>query len=98
MVEDLLTTWESGAALESGGVCVIGHRFSKASHERLGISAQPVGDHYDVVIVGGGPAGLAAAVYGASGGLRTVMVKREAPGGQAGQSSRIENYLGFRRG
>jgi len=47
------------------------------------------------VIVGGGPAGLAAAVYGASEGLRTVMVEREAPGGQAGQSSRIENYLGF---
>ena len=53
------------------------------------------GDHYDLVIVGGGPAGLAAAVYGASEGLRTVMVEREAPGGQAGQSSRIENYLGF---
>ena len=47
------------------------------------------------MIVGGGPAGLAAAVYGASEGLRTVMVEREAPGGQAGQSSRIENYLGF---
>jgi thioredoxin reductase (NADPH) len=50
------------------------------------------------VIVGGGPAGLAAAVYGASEGLRTVMVEREAPGGQAGQSSRIENYLGFPQG
>ncbi len=46
-------------------------------------------------IVGGGPAGLAAAVYGASEGLRTVMIEREAPGGQAGMSSRIENYLGF---
>jgi thioredoxin reductase (NADPH) len=66
--------------------------------ERLGIAAQPVGDHYDLVIVGGGPAGLAAAVYGASEGLRTVMVEREAPGGQAGQSSRIENYLGFPAG
>ena len=66
--------------------------------ERLGISAQPIGDHYDLVIVGGGPAGLAAAVYGASEGLRTVMVEREAPGGQAGQSSRIENYLGFPAG
>ena len=55
-------------------------------------------DHYDLVIVGGGPAGLAAAVYGASEGLRTVMVEREAPGGQAGQSSRIENYLGFPAG
>jgi len=53
---------------------------------------------YDLVIVGGGPAGLAAAVYGASEGLRTVMVESEAPGGQAGQSSRIENYLGFPAG
>jgi thioredoxin reductase (NADPH) len=66
--------------------------------ERLGISGQPASDHYDLVIVGGGPAGLAAAVYGASEGLRTVMVEREAPGGQAGQSSRIENYLGFPQG
>jgi thioredoxin reductase (NADPH) len=156
IVADLLTTWEAGAALASGGVRVIGHRFSKDSHdvrdflarnrvparwldverdsearellavagvgpdrlpvalledgsvlerptmlelaERLGISAQPTGDHYDLVIVGGGPAGLAAAVYGASEGLRTVLVEREAPGGQAGQSSRIENYLGFPAG
>lgn len=156
VVEDLLTTWEAGAALEAGGLRVIGHRFSKESHdlrdflarnrvparwldverdsearelltvtgvdadrlpvalledgsllerptvlelaERLGIAAQPASDHYDLVIVGGGPAGLAAAVYGASEGLRTVMVEREAPGGQAGQSSRIENYLGFPTG
>ena len=156
VVEDLLTTWEAGAALESGGVRVIGHRFSKESHdlrdflarnrvparwldverdgearellsvagvgtdglpvalledgavlerpsvlelaERLGIAVKPLADHYDLVIVGGGPAGLAAAVYGASEGLRTVMVEREAPGGQAGQSSRIENYLGFPAG
>ena len=66
--------------------------------ERLGVAVAPAGEHYDLVIVGGGPAGLAAAVYGASEGLRTVMVEREAPGGQAGQSSRIENYLGFPRG
>ena len=66
--------------------------------ERLGVSGTPAQDHYDLVIVGGGPAGLAAAVYGASEGLRTVMVEREAPGGQAGQSSRIENYLGFPAG
>jgi thioredoxin reductase (NADPH) len=156
VVEDLLTTWESGSAMEAGGVRVIGHRFSKESHdlrdflarnrvparwldverdsearelltiagvdsaglpvalledgsvlerptvlelaERLGIAAAPVAEHYDLVIVGGGPAGLAAAVYGASEGLRTVMVEREAPGGQAGQSSRIENYLGFPAG
>jgi thioredoxin reductase (NADPH) len=66
--------------------------------ERLGVAAQPATDHYDLVIVGGGPAGLAAAVYGASEGLTTVMVEREAPGGQAGTSSRIENYLGFPSG
>src|SRR4051795_8173605 len=153
IVEDLLTTWESGAALESGGVRVIGHRFSKESHElrdflarnrvparwfdverdgearellkvvdvdqarlpvalledgsvlerptvlelaqRIGVAGQPAQEHYDLVIVGGGPAGLAAAVYGASEGLKTVMVEAEAPGGQAGTSSRIENYLGF---
>jgi len=66
--------------------------------ERLGVVAQPAAEHYDLVIVGGGPAGLAAAVYGASEGLRTIMVERDAPGGQAGQSSRIENYLGFPAG
>jgi thioredoxin reductase (NADPH) len=156
VVEDLLTTWESGAALESGGVRVVGHRFSRESHdlrdflvrnrvparwldverdgearellrvagvdaerlpvalledgtvlerptilelaERLGVTGTPAQEHYDLVVVGGGPAGLAAAVYGASEGLKTVMVEREAPGGQAGQSSRIENYLGFPAG
>jgi thioredoxin reductase (NADPH) len=156
VIEDLLTTWEAGAALLSGGVRVIGHRFSKETHdlrdfmarnqvpgrwldverdsearelltlvgasderlpvalledggvlerptimelaERLGVAVAPSADHYDLVIVGGGPAGLAAAVYGSSEGLRTVMVEREAPGGQAGTSSRIENYLGFPTG
>jgi thioredoxin reductase (NADPH) len=156
IVGDLLETWEAGAALESGGVRIIGHRFSRDSHdlrdflarnrvpmrwldverdgearellkivgveadrlpvvlledgsvlerptilelaERLGVTGQPAQDHYDLVIVGGGPAGLAAAVYGASEGLRTVLVEREAPGGQAGQSSLIENYLGFPSG
>jgi thioredoxin reductase (NADPH) len=156
VVEDLLTTWESGAALAAAGVRLIGHRFSKESHdlrdflvrnrvparwldverdgearellkvagvdadrlpvalledgavlerptilelaERLGVTGAPAQDHYDLVVVGGGPAGLAAAVYGASEGLKTVMVEREAPGGQAGQSSRIENYLGFPAG
>ncbi len=155
-VEDLLSSWEAGAALESGGVRLIGHRFSRATHdlrdflarnrvparwldverdgearqllkvagveddrlpvalledgtvlerptvlelaERLGVAGQPAFEHYDLVIVGGGPAGLAAAVYGASEGLKTIMVEREAPGGQAGQSSRIENYLGFPTG
>jgi thioredoxin reductase (NADPH) len=156
VVEDLLTTWASSAALESGGVRLIGHRFSRETHElrdflarnrvparwldverdgesrellkvagvddaglpvalledgtvlerptvlelaeRLGVTSQPASEHYDLVIVGGGPAGLAAAVYGASEGLRTVMVEREAPGGQAGQSSHIANYLGFPSG
>src|SRR6202161_215027 len=156
VVEDLLTTWESGAALAAGGVRVVGHRCSRESHylraflvptrvparwldverdgearellrvagvdgervpvalledgtvlerptilelaERLGVSGTPTQEHYDLVVVGGGPAGLAAAVYGASEGLKTVMVEREAPGGQAGQSSRIENYLGFPAG
>ncbi|MHB8693531.1 MAG: NAD(P)/FAD-dependent oxidoreductase [Solirubrobacteraceae bacterium] len=156
VVTDLLSAWDSGAALLSGGVRIIGHRFSKESHdlrdfiarnrvpgrwldverdgearellklagvsedrlpvalledgsvlerptilelaERLGVAGAPAAEHYDLVIVGGGPAGLAAAVYGASEGLRTVMVEREAPGGQAGTSSRIENYLGFPAG
>jgi thioredoxin reductase (NADPH) len=66
--------------------------------KQLGVAAAPSSDHYDLVIVGGGPAGLAAAVYGASEGLRTVLVESEAPGGQAGLSSRIENYLGFPSG
>jgi thioredoxin reductase (NADPH) len=63
--------------------------------EAVGLSIAPLHADYDVVIVGGGPAGLAAAVYGASEGLRTVLIESTAPGGQAGQSSRIENYLGF---
>jgi thioredoxin reductase (NADPH) len=61
----------------------------------VGLSVAPSTDFYDLIVVGGGPAGLGAAVYGASEGLRTVLVEREATGGQAGQSSRIENYLGF---
>ena len=63
--------------------------------EKIGFQTQAEKPFYDLIIVGGGPAGLAAAVYGASEGLRTVMIEREAPGGQAGTSSRIENYLGF---
>jgi thioredoxin reductase (NADPH) len=156
VVRDLVGAWEAGAALEAGGVRLVGHRFSRATHElrdflarnlvparwldverdaearqllkvagveddrlpvalledgtvlerptvlelaeRLGVAGQPALEHYDLVIVGGGPAGLAAAVYGASEGLKTIMVEREGPGGQAGQSSRIENYLGFPAG
>ena len=63
--------------------------------EQIGLQTQAERPFYDLAIVGGGPAGLAAAVYGASEGLTTVMIEREAPGGQAGSSSRIENYLGF---
>ena len=63
--------------------------------ELLGLGIEPQASEYDVVVVGAGPAGLAAAVYGASEGLRTLVIEREAPGGQAGTSSRIENYLGF---
>ena len=66
--------------------------------ERLGLGTVPSQPCYDLTIVGGGPAGLAAAVYGASEGLCTLLIEREAPGGQAGTSSRIENYLGFPAG
>ena len=156
-VEDLLGDWEADAATRSDPEArLVGHRFSRASHEArdflarnrvpyewleldrdedarglldlagiapdrlpavflrdgtvleaptslelasaLGLPTQAELDFYDLVIVGGGPAGLAAAVYGASEGLRTVLVERAAPGGQAGQSSRIENYLGFPNG
>jgi thioredoxin reductase (NADPH) len=66
--------------------------------ERVGLKTQAERPFYDLVIVGGGPSGLAAAVYGASEGLRTLMIEGDAPGGQAGTSSRIENYLGFPSG
>lgn len=63
--------------------------------EELGLATRPGAAAYDAVVIGAGPAGLAAAVYGASEGLKTLVIEREAPGGQAGTSSRIENYLGF---
>lgn len=66
--------------------------------ERVGLSVHATQPAYDVAIIGGGPAGLAAAVYGASEGLKTVLIEASAPGGQAGQSSLIENYLGFPKG
>ncbi|MBF2046601.1 FAD-dependent oxidoreductase [Leptolyngbya sp. NK1-12] len=79
-----------------------GERLVKPSNvqiaEKIGLRTQAERPFYDLLIVGGGPAGLAAAVYGASEGLSTVMIEREAPGGQAGSSSRIENYLGFPSG
>jgi thioredoxin reductase (NADPH) len=156
VVRDLLGVWKGRGLLAATGVRIVGHRFSRETHElrdfiarnrvpgswldvesdpeaqellaaaglgedclpvvvledgnalqkptitelaqRLNLATTPSSDHYDLVIVGGGPAGLAAAVYGASEGLRTIMVEAEAPGGQAGQSSRIENYLGFPTG
>ena len=66
--------------------------------QKMGLHTEASSDFYDLAIIGGGPAGLAAAVYGASEGLRTVLIEREATGGQAGTSSRIENYLGFPAG
>jgi len=66
--------------------------------QKVGLRTRAQTNFYDLAIIGGGPAGLAAAVYGASEGLKTVMIEREAPGGQAGMSSRIENYLGFPTG
>ena len=76
-----------------------GHRLDTPTMRELAdalkLQTAPLSAAYDVAIVGGGPAGLAAAVYGGSEGLRTIMIEREAPGGQAGTSSRIENYLGF---
>jgi thioredoxin reductase (NADPH) len=71
---------------------------TRAIAEKVGLQTRAALPFYDLVIVGGGPAGLAAAVYGASEGLKTLLVEREAPGGQAGTTSRIENYLGFPAG
>ena len=70
----------------------------RAGRARSGMSVAAALPFYDLVIVGAGPAGLAAAVYGASEGLKTLLIEREAPGGQAGTTSRIENYLGFPAG
>ena len=85
-----LVLFPDGATLVQPGIVQIA--------ERLGLRLCPERPSYDLVIVGGGPAGLAAAVYGASEGLRTLLIEREAPGGQAGMSARIENYLGFPSG
>jgi thioredoxin reductase (NADPH) len=109
---DLEAAAEPGKALEENGLSadaalptVILENGDVLPQPDLSAIAQGVGlrvraekPFYELAIVGAGPAGLAAAVYGASEGLRTVMVEREAPGGQAGQSSRIENYLGFPAG
>jgi thioredoxin reductase (NADPH) len=81
----------------AGGEVLVGPD-ARALADRLGLQTRPRLAEYDVAIVGAGPAGLAAAVYGASEGLCTIVIEREAPGGQAGTSSRIENYLGFPSG
>ncbi|MBI1193716.1 MAG: FAD-dependent oxidoreductase, partial [Bacteroidetes bacterium] len=85
-----LVVFEDGSALRDPDTRMVA--------ERIGL--QHIAQHalYDVAIIGAGPAGLAAAVYGASEGLKTILVERRAPGGQAGTSSRIENYLGFPKG
>jgi thioredoxin reductase (NADPH) len=80
-----------------GGKTVVRPHLRRVA-ELLGLGTEPAAAEYDTVIVGAGPSGLAAAVYGASEGLSTLVVEREAPGGQAGTSSRIENYLGFPSG
>jgi thioredoxin reductase (NADPH) len=80
-----------------GGKTVVKPQMRRVA-ELLGLGTEAGASEYDAVVVGAGPSGLAAAVYGASEGLRTVVVEREAPGGQAGTSSRIENYLGFPSG
>ena len=80
-----------------GGKTVVRPQLRRLA-ELLGLGTEPDRATYDVVIVGAGPAGLAAGVYGASEGLSTIVIEREAPGGQAGTSSRIENYLGFPAG
>jgi thioredoxin reductase (NADPH) len=80
-----------------GGRTVVRPQLRRVA-ELLGLGTEPESVEYDTIVVGAGPAGLAAAVYGASEGLRTIVIEREAPGGQAGTSSRIENYLGFHEG
>jgi thioredoxin reductase (NADPH) len=80
-----------------GGKTVVRPQLRRVA-ELLGLETEPRHAEYDTVVIGAGPAGLAAGVYGASEGLRTIVIEREAPGGQAGASSRIENYLGFPSG
>jgi thioredoxin reductase (NADPH) len=101
---DLAKRWPSWTAGEHGpalgfpdGALLVRPSLRDVAN-RLGLQTSARAAEYDTIIVGGGPAGLAAAVYGASEGLRTLVVEREAPGGQAGTSSRIENYLGFPNG
>ena len=85
-----VVVFQDGSYLEAPG--------NREVAERIGLRTRAERPFYDLIIVGGGPSGLAAAVYGASEGLKTVLIEREAPGGQAGTSSFIENYLGFPQG
>ncbi|WP_375447056.1 FAD-dependent oxidoreductase [uncultured Fibrella sp.] len=85
-----VVVFEDGSVLKQPSIQQLG--------EKLGLSPKAEGDLYDLAIIGAGPAGLAAAVYGGSEGLRTILIDKRAPGGQAGTSSRIENYLGFPNG
>jgi thioredoxin reductase (NADPH) len=85
---------ELPVVITSGGEVLVAPGETELAN-RVGLPTRPSTGFYDLVVIGGGPAGLGAAVYGASEGLRTLMVERIATGGQAGQSSRIENYLGF---
>ncbi|ARK10974.1 FAD-dependent oxidoreductase [Fibrivirga algicola] len=85
-----VVVFEDGSILSQPSIQELG--------EKLGLSPKAEGDLYDLAIIGAGPAGLAAAVYGGSEGLRTILIDKRAPGGQAGTSSRIENYLGFPNG
>jgi thioredoxin reductase (NADPH) len=85
-----VVVFQDGSHLEAPG--------NREVAERIGLRTRAERPFYDLIIVGGGPSGLAAAVYGASEGLKTVLIEREAPGGQAGTSSFIENYLGFPKG
>jgi thioredoxin reductase (NADPH) len=88
-----------GTAVVVDGICIGGQPATvRKVAEALGISTRPTRESYDVVIIGGGPAGLAAAVYGASEGLTVLLIERKAAGGQAGISTRIENYFGFSNG
>jgi thioredoxin reductase (NADPH) len=95
---DPLPTEDCYPALRLEDGSVLQKPSSRELAQALGLQTAARLPEYDTMIIGGGPAGLAAAVYGASEGLRTVVIEREAPGGQAGTSSRIENYLGFPSG
>jgi thioredoxin reductase (NADPH) len=95
---DWVADARDGLAVKFEDGTVVAHPSLRDLARRLDLQTEPRLPEYDTLIIGGGPAGLAAAVYGASEGLRTIVVEREAPGGQAGTSSRIENYLGFPSG